>query len=146
MPKTRAITRDYPVSAEILWADILDPAALAASMEGALTYEGLPSEPVFEGQVINVTIKRWGWWPMGKWTMKVVERDDEAYVLRSEEWGGPVKCYRHRLDVTPTGPESCQYTDHLDLDAGWLTPVVFPMFCKMYERRHEIRAARLAVR
>lgn len=60
-----SISRAYPVNAQTLWQDILDPKALAASMQGSLTYVGLPKEPVVEGQRITVTIRRRGWFPMG---------------------------------------------------------------------------------
>lgn len=142
MGKQATISREYPVSAQTLWEDLLDPVALAESMKGAISYVGLPTEPVEQGQEFTVQLKRWGWLPMGEWTMKVVERDDENFVLRSEEHGNLVKLYRHRLSIEPTGPDSCRYTDHLDVDAGLFTPLVFPMFEKMYAQRHEMRKAR----
>lgn len=146
MGQKHTVTRDYPVSAAALWADILDPAALADSMKGVVTYEGLPTEPVYEGQEIVVRLKRWGWLPVGKWTMKVVRLDAKNYVLESEEHGGIVKCYRHRLVVKATGPDTCRYTDRLDLDAGLFTRLVMPSFKKIYETRHTQRMARLAAR
>lgn len=143
MPKTHSVTQTYGVSAETLWQDLLDPHALAESMKGSITYIGLPTNPVEEGQQFTVKIKRWGWLPMGQWTMKVVKRDDQNYVLQSEEWGGPVKLYKHSLTVEPLGPSSCRYTDDLELDSGWLTSLMFPTFKKMYARRHVLRKARL---
>jgi len=112
-------------------------------MQGSLTYEGLPSEPVFEGQKADVKIKRWGWFPMGRWSMEVVRLDTENHILESREHGGVVRLYKHRIELVETGVSTCRYTDHLDVDAGWLTPLVFPTFRKMYERRHQMRAARL---
>ena len=56
MRRSHAISKVYPVSAQTLWADIIDPSALAAYMKGALTYTGLPTEPVFEGQRIILSI------------------------------------------------------------------------------------------
>lgn len=143
MGKQATITRPYSVSAETLWQDLLDPNALTESMQGAVTYIGLPTTPVREGDEFTVHLKLWGWLPMGKWTMRVVMRDDENYILRSEEFGGLVKLYKHQLSIEPTGSHSCAYTDHLDVDAGWLTPLVFPTFEKMYQRRHDMRKARL---
>ena len=146
MGKTHEITRDYPVSAQTLWADILDPTALAESMKGAITYEGLPTEPVYEGQKIVVTLKRWGWLPMGQWTMEVVRRDDAHFILESREHGNVVRSYKHRLVVEPLSENSARYTDKLDVDAGLLTPFVFPMFKAMYEQRHDARRKRLEAR
>jgi len=137
------ISHDYPVDIETLWRDIVDFGALAESMDGVLTYEGLPTEPAVEGQVIVVKIKRWGWFPMGTWTMEIVRRDDKNHILESREHGGPVRCYRHRLEIVPIDAANTRYTDYLDVDAGILTPFLSPMFRTMYEHRHEARRARL---
>ncbi|MEM7768035.1 MAG: SRPBCC family protein [Pseudomonadota bacterium] len=138
-----SIAREYPFPASVVWADLIDFDALAESMEGAITYEGLPSGTPEAGASHTVRLKRWGWFPMGRWTMKVVERDDANRVMRSEEHGGPVRLYRHRLTVEPLTVTSCRYTDHCDVDAGWLTPLIAPQFRRMYERRHEMRRKRL---
>ncbi|MEO0817062.1 MAG: SRPBCC family protein [Pseudomonadota bacterium] len=146
MGKVFCISRDYGVPAHVLWADIVDFAALAESMEGAITYEGLPDGEPALGQPYTVRLKRWGWLPMGQWTMTVVERDDTNFVMRSEEHGGPVRRYKHRLTVEPLSGDTCRYTDQCDVDAGWLTPLIAPQFRKMYERRHELRRKRLEER
>ena len=146
MRRKHTISKVYPVSAQALWEDILDPNALADSMKGSLTYSGLPREPVFEGQRIVVSIKRWGWFPMGRWTMDVVRRDDDRRVLESREFGSLVRDYRQRLEVEPLGDSEARYSDHLDLDAGLLTDLMFPTFVSMYERRHEQRLKRFFAR
>lgn len=143
MVRKHSISRIYPVSAETLWNDILDPRALDEAMDGAVTYDGLPSEPVFEGQTIEVSIKRWGWLPMGRWTMEIVRRDDENLILESREFGNIVRSYRHRLEVEALDDETAKYTDFLELDAGIFTALVFPMFRSMYEQRHDERLKRL---
>ncbi|MEO0465039.1 MAG: hypothetical protein AAF216_00740, partial [Pseudomonadota bacterium] len=84
--------------------------------------------------------------PMGRWMMTVVERDNAALQLRSEEHGGPVKLYHHRLNVVRLDGNLCQYTDTCDVNAGWLTPLIAPMFQSMYEKRHEMRRKRLEER
>jgi hypothetical protein len=75
--------------------------------------------------------------------MEVVRLDTDNYSLESFEYGGLVKAYRHKIEVVSTVKHSCRYTDHLNLDAGIFTPVVFPSFKKLYEQRHEKRMARL---
>ena len=146
MGRTHTIAKVYPVSAQTLWADILDPVALAESMKGAFSYFGLPSEPVFEGQRIVVSIKRWGWFPMGQWTMDVVKRDDERLILESREFGSLVRTYRHRLEIETLSEHESRYTDYLDLDAGLFTDMILPTFVSMYEKRHRQRLKRLLAR
>ena len=144
MRKQYTISEIYPVSIQTLWADILDPGALVDSMKGAISYIGLPADPVTEGQIINVKLKRWGWLPMGSWRMEVMRRDDENFILESREGGGFVREYKHRLELESIDRSSVRYTDYLDIDAGWLTPLIAPTFRKLYIRRHEMRRIRLA--
>ena len=146
MGRVFTITRDYPVSADVLWTDLVDFDALAESMEGAISYDGLPRGEPQLNRPYTVRLKRWGWLPMGQWTITLVERDDAALQMRSEEFGGPVKLYRHRLNVKPLSDTSCRYTDTCDVEAGWLTPLIAPMFKSMYEKRHEMRRKRLEER
>jgi hypothetical protein len=143
MGRKHTVSKIYPVSAQVLWEDILDPNALAESMKGSLTYSGLPTEPVYEGQRIVVSIKRWGWFPMGRWTMEVVRRDDERRVLESREFGSLIRNFHHRLEVESLGDSEARYSDHLDLDAGLFTILLLPTFVSMYERRHEQRLKRV---
>ena len=138
-----SISRDYPVSAQVLWADLIDFSALAASMMGELSYEGIPEGPVTEGQKIDVKLKRWGWLPIGGWHIDVALRDDENLIMETHERGGPVKSYHHRMEVISLDRKTCRYTDYLHIDAGWITPLLLPTFKSMYERRHGKRRARL---
>lgn len=132
--------------ASTVWADVIDFDALAESMEGALTYEGLPSGEPELHRAYTVRLKRWGWLPMGSWTITLVERDNANLTMRSDEYGGPVRLYKHRITVEALTDSSCLYTDHCDVDAGWLTPLIAPQFKSMYERRHDMRLKRLKER
>ena len=143
MTKSYQISEDYPVNIETLWNDILDPQALADSMKGRVTYIGLPSEPVFEGQVVNIRLKYWGWLPLGAWRIEVTRVDNENYILETREGGGVFKSYHHRLELVATGDESCRYTDNLTVDAGIFTPLAAPNVPSIYRERHRQRRARL---
>ena len=143
MGRKYQVSQDYPVSAQVLWDDILDPQALSNSMEGQIHYEGLPTEPVYEGQRIVVKLKRWGWFPMGKWTMDIVKLDDQNFILESAEFGNIIRSHKHRLEVTAIDEHQSRYTDFLDIDAGIFTQLVFPSIQKMYDQRHLSRLQRL---
>ena len=143
MSRKFQISQEYPVNIQTLWNDILDFQALSDSMEGALSYEGLPTEPVSEGERIVVWLKRWGWLPMGTWTIDIIQRDDENYILESREFGNVIRCHHHVLKVVALDDQRCRYTDYLDVDAGVFTPMVLPTIRKMYEERHKARLKRL---
>lgn len=81
---------------------------------------------------------------MGRWAMDVVTRDDERRILESHEFGNLVRSYRHRLTVESHGKNEARYTDHLDLDAGIFSPLIFQMFVSMYEKRRALRLTRVS--
>ena len=143
MPRSYQITEDYPVNIDTLWNDILDPQALSDSMKGRVAYLGLPTEPVFEGQKVDIRLKYWGWLPIGSWHIEVVRVDHENYILESSEGGGVFKGYHHRLELIATSDNSCRYTDYLTVDAGIFTPLAAPTIPSMYRERHRQRRARL---
>ena len=65
--------------------------------------------------------------------------------LASEEHGGPVSAWNHRLLFEPTGERSCRYTDRVEVRAGLLTPAValFAMFIYRYRQARWRRLARV---
>jgi len=135
---------DYDAPADRVWADLISYDALAKSMKGSLTYIGLPDGEAQVGDDFEVELKIWGWLPVGRWRMRVVERDDASRVMRSEEGGGVVRRYHHRLMVKPTGPATSCYEDLIELEAGLFTGFYRRNVERMYHARHRARATRLA--
>jgi hypothetical protein len=78
------------------------------------------------------------------WTheIKVVGLDEARRELRSEEHGGPVRRWDHRLAVEPLDDCSSRYTDHVEIDAGLLTPAVW-LFAQAFYRYRQWRWRRL---
>lgn len=66
--------------------------------------------------------------------IEVVRLDDlEIYT---NERGGPVKVWNHRLTFTPLSATSCRYTDELEVEDG-LHGVVVRLFVRlMFRHRH----------
>ncbi len=143
MTATFSLTHDYAAPAKALWADLVSLDALAETMDGQVAYEGLPGGEARTGDTHIVRIRRWGWLPLGKWTLHVAERDDAARLLRREEHGGPVKSYRHTLRVAEIGRGLSRQTETLEIDAGMLTGLVAPSFPEMCAMRHVARTKRL---
>jgi ligand-binding SRPBCC domain-containing protein len=60
------------------------------------------------------------WWfgviPAWRHHIKVVRLD--PLEIYTNEWGGPVRTWNHRLTFVPTGDHSCSYTDEIEVDDG----------------------------
>jgi hypothetical protein len=60
------------------------------------------------------------WWfgviPAWRHHIKVLRLD--LLEIYTNEWGGPVRTWNHRLNFIPTGDHSCSYTDEIEVDDG----------------------------
>lgn len=69
--------------------------------------------------------------------------DDERREALTNERGGPIKAWRHRLVVEPLPGGRSRYTDEIAIDAGRLTPVV-GAFAHLFFRYRQARWRGLA--
>jgi hypothetical protein len=61
--------------------------------------------------------------------------------VRTEESGGPLRTWRHRLTAEPVDDRSCRYADEVELDAGRLTPATAAVVRLFYRyRQHRWKA------
>lgn len=56
--------------------------------------------------------------------IRLVSADEEGRELRTEERGGLVETWNHRLQVEPLSAGRSRYTDEIQIRAGALTPAV----------------------
>ncbi|MGR6965077.1 hypothetical protein ACU610_11490 [Geodermatophilus sp. URMC 61] len=77
-----------------------------------------------QGESVSTRLLLLGLLPVSRHTLRIDVLDDAAMTARTEEHGGPVSVWRHRLTVEPTGPTSCRYTDEVEIGAGRLTGLV----------------------
>ncbi len=142
--RTVEIVHDYPVSPEALWQASTDWDSFAKSMERIARFEGLPTEPLQEGQVIKVRVSLLGILPSYPWTMEVLEVDPDAHRVRSHEYGGAVKRWDHTLTITAHGV-GARLTDRIVVDAGALTWLYAALCRFIYKQRHKPRLERLGL-
>jgi hypothetical protein len=66
-----------------------------------------------------------------------------AREIASREHGGPVKTWNHTLTFDPIAEHACRYTDHVEVRAGLLTPLV-GLFAALVYRYRQARWRTLA--
>jgi ligand-binding SRPBCC domain-containing protein len=79
------------------------------------------------------------WWlgviPAWRHHIKLVRLD--PLEIYTNEWGGPVRTWNHRLTFVPTGDHSCSYSDEIEVDdgiRGWGTRLFIRA---MFHHRHK---------
>ena len=123
----RTCTLDAP--AEVVWRALRSPATLLHVAAPVLRMPALEGRrrPWQQGESVSTRLLLLGVLPLSRHTVRIDVLDDAAMTARTEEHGGPVAVWRHRLAVEPTGPTSCRYTDEVEIGAGRLTGPVWAL-------------------
>ncbi len=80
------------------------------------------------------------WWVH---EMRVVRLDDRNREIYTNEGGGLVPVWNHRITITAVSEASCRYTDEIEIRAGFLTPLVC-LYAHIFYRYRQMRWRRLA--
>lgn len=136
--RTVRLSHEYTANPHELWAICIDLDALADMMDGLVSFEGLPSGQIYEGQEIDVQVSLFGRLPSQPYHMRVDECDANAMRVRSTEFGAGVQSWRHTMIVEPTSGGS-KLIDVIEIEAGWLT-WAFALWARyVYQSRHAAR-------
>ena len=132
---TVAVSSELPIPADTVADLVTRPALMRHVLWPIVTFPDLPEEYDVEHGV-TVGLALLGVVPLWRHTIRVVEIDREALVAVTEEHGGPVRRWRHRLTAVPLGDDRCRYTDEVEIDAGALTGVTRLVARGLYVYRH----------
>ncbi len=141
---TVTVTTELPIPAERAAELARKPALLRHVLWPWLAFRSLGPLPdaVIEGDELRARIWFLGVLPAWTHTLRLVRV--APLELASEEHGGPVRVWNHRLRFEPTGERSCRYTDRVEIRAGCLTPAV-ALFALFIYRYRQARWRRLAL-
>lgn len=81
--------------------------------------------------------------PVGKHEITVVSIDPVQHVIQTRERSWLLPVWNHTLTVAADGEETSRYTDRIEFDAGWLTPLAVPLVMAFFAYR-QARWRRLA--
>ena len=79
--------------------------------------------------------------PLGRLRVTVVEFNSEKRELRTEEGGGVIRRWSHRVRIDPLSPGQCRYRDDIEMEAGWLTHPLWLVAWLVYRLRQRRRRA-----
>jgi ligand-binding SRPBCC domain-containing protein len=128
----------FPAPADRVWEMLQRTETLAYITRGMMSFEvvDLPAE-VREGAVARLKVKALNL-PAMDYEIRVRTFDPEAHETVTEEHGGMVRRWVHRITIEPLSSDRCLYTDRIDIDAGLMTPVVWAfaqVFYRIRQRR-----------
>jgi ligand-binding SRPBCC domain-containing protein len=142
----RVSTR-LPVPPELAWDTVKRTDTLRYVTRGLLGFraEGEIPERLSEGETYRMRLLFFGVLPAWHHEIHVARLDDASHEIRTEERGGPVRDWRHRITVDAEGWGATRYMDEIQIAAGPLTPFVW-LYAQLFYRYRQWRWRRLARR
>ncbi len=133
--------------AEKVWAAAKQSATLIFVTHGLLGFSGAEKMPPewYPGAVFQTRF--WffhilpAWW---KHRLEVTQVDENRKQITSHECGGMIRVWNHTIQIEPSS-EGCNYCDELEIEAGWLTPVVW-LYANLFYRYRQARWQQLSKR
>ena len=128
------------------WDTVKKPETLRYITKGLLGFRVETELPEYydAGETYRVRLLFFGFIPAWWHEIHIVQLDDTHREILTEEHGGAVKEWRHRITVDERGPWKSHYTDEIEIAAGVLTPVVwaYAQFLYRYRQRRWRKLAR----
>ena len=144
MSSTIRLSHEYEATADAVWAVAIDWKALATMSASAVSYRGLPTGVLSEGQVAEFEISAFGIMPWSPYQVEVVEVSAAERRFVSHENGGMIKLWRHVMTIEET-PTGARQSDVIEIDAGFMTWFVVILAKRMYAKRDAPRRALLGL-
>jgi ligand-binding SRPBCC domain-containing protein len=98
-------------------------------------------ETLEEGEGLEARLLAFGVLPMWRHHLMLVRLDDAAREVYTNEGGGPIRAWNHRITVEPADGRS-RYTDEIEIHAGPLTPLIW-LYAALFFRYRQMRWRRL---
>jgi len=95
-----------------------------------------------DGAIIPMRVKLFCLGPATPHEVRVVRVDEAVREIETDEIGGLVRSWRHRMKVEPVSDSQCRYVDRIEIDAGLLTPLVWA-FASLFYKYRQARWRRL---
>lgn len=135
--RTIHIETELPTDADRVWGAMTNLTSFLYVTRGVVSFPALVgrTDPIRVGEIGRGWIFAFHVVPVHRHTIEVVEVDDRARSIVSNEHGGVVDRWDHTLHVEPIDDARCRYSDTVVIDAGILTPVVCLIGIGLYRYR-----------
>jgi hypothetical protein len=125
--------------ADLVWSTVQTTALLLEVCAPLVDIHPLPGEAFPErwpaGETIRCRSYLFGVLPLGTRTIYFERIDPEAREIQSRESDFLVQRWDHLVRVRPDAEGGCWYSDEVEVEAGWRTPLVWLFASCLYRYR-----------
>lgn len=130
----------YPCTPEKLFQHVRMTKTLNYVSHPLLKFKPKTPEPlpeIWQEKTYWVSMYLFGFIPIGEQAIVITypeKGEKEKYAIRDNGFSSSVKRWDHTLTITPTD-NGCLYHDHMELEAGILTPIIGAFANYFYKHR-----------
>mgnify|MGYP000048845669 CR=1 FL=1 len=89
-----------------------------------------------EGSITSYKFKLFGLIPFGRHTIHVIRFDEEKGIYTHEK-NEHVPVWNHEIILRELPDQTCEYTDQVEIGAGWKTIFIYVWACMFYVHRQK---------
>ncbi|MBF6343959.1 hypothetical protein IU421_21765 [Nocardia cyriacigeorgica] len=115
---TVSVSTELPISAEHAWRLAQKPEMLEYVLAPIIRMTG-PGLPDRLEAGVSGTARMWMFGVIPAWKHHITVVRLEPTESYTNEHGGPIRVWNHRLTFTPLGDNRCRYTDEIEIEDGW---------------------------
>lgn len=138
-----------PCSAENAWSAVQTSVLLCEVAFPVIVFRAVAGERFPERWSPGLTVQcrpyLFAIVPLPIRTLRFERVDDEQQAIQTREWDLLVRRWDHLIRVRPETEGICRYSDEIEIEAGWRTPIV-ALFAKLFYRHRQRRWRRVARR
>jgi hypothetical protein len=128
--KRRTVTKTsvFPASKEVVFSRLKELKTLqyvAAPLATFSPINGVENMVWQKNEDFVFRFKLFGFLPFGIHTIHVVELDETSYEIYTNETNIQVPIWNHRIILKVTEAGETEYTDAVEIYAGWKTPFIY---------------------
>ena len=119
------VSTDLDISAGLAWETVKKPETFQYVVRGIMGVRLLDEIPEDWGEGLTVRVRLFFFHVIPAWKheIRIVRIDEAAHEIYTNERGGPVRHWNHRIKIDPGSAGRCRYTDEIEIHAGPLTPL-----------------------
>lgn len=134
---TVSVSLELPASAAHVWSAVTSPVGFRFVSRGLVRWPVVAhrTERWREGETVTGWMFMFGFLPMSRHSLTFVRLDDATREFSTNEHGGPIRSWNHRITVTSSSETTCRVDDRVTFDGGVLTPALWILVQLFYTIR-----------
>lgn len=134
---TIALSVIVPAPASRMWEGVTSPVGFRFVSRGLVRWPVVATRNARwnEGETVTGWMFLLGVLPMSRHSLTFLRLDDRTHEFSTDEHGGPIRSWNHRITLTPLDEGSCRVDDRVTFDGGALTPALWVLVRLFYAIR-----------